>query len=113
MRPRTKETGILMLIDAIEAAARTVDEPTREKFEAVVQRVTNIKLRQGQLDVCGLTMEDIRVLQSTLTDTLCNAYHNRIKYPWQDKEGEDDVQLPVPGVATERDVARERSREST
>jgi putative nucleotidyltransferase with HDIG domain len=113
MRPRTKETAILMLIDAIEAAARTVDEPSREKFEAVVQRVTNIKLRQGQLDVCGLTMEDIRVLQSTLIDTLCNAYHNRIKYPWQDKEGEGETPLPVPGVATEKDVARERSREST
>jgi putative nucleotidyltransferase with HDIG domain len=113
MRPRTKETAILMLIDAIEATARTVDEPTREKFEAVVQRVTNVKLRQGQLDVCGLTMEDIRVLQSTLTDTLCNAYHNRIKYPWQDKEGQGEAPLPVPGVATGRDVARERSREST
>ncbi len=113
MRPRTKETAILMLIDAIEAAARTVDEPTREKFEAIVQRVMNVKLRQGQLDECGLTMEDLRVLQTTLTDTLCNAYHNRIKYPWQDKEQEGQAQLPVPGVATERDVARERSREST
>jgi membrane-associated HD superfamily phosphohydrolase len=113
MRPRTKETAILMLIDAIEAAARTVDEPSREKFETIVQRVTNVKLRQGQLDVCGLTMEDIRVLQSTLTDTLCNAYHNRIKYPWQDKDGEGEAQLPVPGVATEKDVARERSRDST
>jgi putative nucleotidyltransferase with HDIG domain len=113
MRPRTKETAILMLIDAIEAAARTVDEPTREKFEAIVQRVMNVKLRQAQLDVCGLTMEDLRVLQSTLTDTLCNAYHNRIKYPWQDKQDEGEAQLPVPGVATEQDVARERSREST
>jgi putative nucleotidyltransferase with HDIG domain len=112
MRPRTKETAILMLIDAIEAAARTVDEPSREKFEGVVQRVTNVKLRQGQLDECGLTMEDLRVLQSTLTDTLCNAYHNRIKYPWQDREDDGEAQLPVPGVATERDVARERSRES-
>ena len=113
MRPRTKETAILMLIDAIEAAARTVDEPTREKFEAIVLRVMNVKLRQGQLDECGLTMEDLRVLQNTLTDTLCNAYHNRIKYPWQDKEEEGEAPLPVPGVATERDVARERSREST
>ncbi len=111
MRPRTKETAILMLIDAIEAAARTVDDPTREKFEAIVQRVTNVKLRQGQLDVCGLNMEDLRVLQTTLTDTLCNAYHNRIKYPWQDKE-QGEEQLPVPGVATEQDVARERSRET-
>ncbi len=113
MRPRTKETAILMLVDAIEAAARTVDEPTREKFEGVVQRVMNVKLRQGQLDVCGLTMEDLRVIQSTLIDTLCNVYHNRIKYPWQDKEEEGEAQLPVPGVATERDVARERSRETT
>jgi len=113
MRPRTKETAILMLVDAIEAAARTVDEPSRDKFEAIVQRVTNVKLRQGQLDESGLTMEDLRVIQSTLIDTLCNAYHARIKYPWQDKEKEGEAQLPVPGVATERDVARERSREST
>ncbi|HSN82986.1 MAG TPA: HDIG domain-containing protein [Polyangiales bacterium] len=113
MRPRTKETAILMLIDAIEAAARTVDEPTREKFETIVQRVMNIKLRQGQLDESGLTVEDLRVIQSTLTDTLCNAYHNRIKYPWQDKANEGEAALPAPGVATERDVARERSREST
>ena len=113
MRPRTKETAILMLIDAIEAAARSVEEPTREKFEGVVQRVTNVKLRQGQLDESGLTLEDLRVLQSTLTDTLCNAYHNRIKYPWQDKKDEGEAQLPVPGLATERDVARERSRETT
>jgi len=113
MRPRTKETAILMLIDAIEAAARTVDEPTRDKFDAIVQRVIHVKLKQGQLDECGLTTEDLRVLHTTLTDTLCNAYHNRIKYPWQDKEDEGEEQLPVPGVATERDVARERSREST
>lgn len=113
MRPRSKETAILMLIDAIEAAARTVDEPTREKFEAIVLRVMNVKLRQAQLDECGLSMEDLRILQTSLTDTLCNAYHNRIKYPWQDKENEGDAPLPVPGVATERDVARERSREST
>ncbi len=112
MRPRTKETAILMLVDAIEAAARTVAEPSREKFEAIVQRVMNVKLRQGQLDECGLTMEDLRVIQSTLIDTLCNANHNRIKYPWQDKEDVGDAQLPVPGVATEQDVARERSRES-
>jgi putative nucleotidyltransferase with HDIG domain len=113
MRPRTKETAILMLIDAIEAAARTVDEPTREKFETIVQRVMNVKLRQGQLDESGLTVEDLRVLQTTLTDTLCNAYHNRIKYPWQDKSGNGQAALPVPGLATEQDVARERGRDST
>jgi len=47
-------------------------------------------------------------------DTLCNAYHNRIKYPWQSEKKEGETSLPIPGVATEKDVARERSsREST
>lgn len=114
MRPRSKETAILMLVDSIEAAARTVDEPNREKFEAIVQRVMHVKLRQGQLDESGLTMEDIRVLEASLVDTLCNAYHNRIKYPWQSQKKEGETSLPIPGVATEKDVARERSsREST
>jgi putative nucleotidyltransferase with HDIG domain len=113
MRPRTKETAILMLIDAIEAAARSVEEPSREAFEGVVQRVMNVKLRQGQLDESGLTVQDLHVLQTTLTDTLCNAYHNRIKYPWQDRQDQGEAPLPVPGVATERDMARERSRETT
>lgn len=114
MRPRTKETAILMLIDSIEAAARTVDEPSRNRFQAIVQRVMHVKLQQGQLDQCGLTMVDLRILGTSLTDTLVKAYHNRIKYPWQDREELVESKLPVPGVATERDVARERSsREST
>ncbi|HVZ36590.1 MAG TPA: HDIG domain-containing protein, partial [Polyangiaceae bacterium] len=57
MRPRTKETAILMLIDAIEAASRTIDPPEREKFEEMVNRILFVKLRQGQLDESGLTVE--------------------------------------------------------
>lgn len=111
MRPRTKETAILMLIDSIEAAARTVDEPSRDKFEALVQRIFFVKLRQGQLDECGLTMEDLQVLHANITDTLCNAYHSRIKYPWQDRKERGEEELPIPGVATEEDIARYRERQ--
>jgi membrane-associated HD superfamily phosphohydrolase len=111
MRPRTKETAILMVIDSIEAAARTVTEPTREKFEELVQRIFFIKTRQGQLDESGLTMEDIHVLANRITDTLCSVHHSRIKYPWQDKKEKGEAELPMPGVATEEDVAREREQE--
>ncbi|MCB9591704.1 MAG: HDIG domain-containing protein [Sandaracinaceae bacterium] len=103
MRPRTKETAIVMLIDAIEAASRTV-EPDRQEFEAVVQRIIFGKLRQGQLDECGLTLQELRTISSKVVDSLCSIYHSRIKYPWQEKKGD----LPQPGAATEDDVAKAR-----
>lgn len=103
MRPRTKETAIVMLIDAIEAASRTV-EPDRQAFEAVVQRIIFGKLRQGQLDECGLTLQELRTISSKVVDSLCSIYHSRIKYPWQERTGE----LPQPGAATEEDVAKAR-----
>lgn len=92
IRPRTKETAILMLVDAIEAAARTIDPPNRERFAELVQRVIFVKLNQEQLDRSGLNIEDIKTLSLQITDTLCRVYHSRIRYPWQkdkQKEGEE------------------------
>ncbi len=97
MRPRTRETAILMLVDSVEAGARTVDPPTREKFQEMVQRVLFVKLQQGQLDESGLTVADVRELTAQLTDTLCSSYHKRIRYPWQDAHDRGEVPLPIPG----------------
>lgn len=105
MRPRTKETGILMLVDAIEAASRTIDPPERGKFEEMVQRIVFNKLRQGQLDESGLTMTDLRVITSQLVETLCNVHHSRIRYPWQDKKSSAG-ELPAPAMATEEDMEK-------
>jgi putative nucleotidyltransferase with HDIG domain len=108
MRPRTKETAILMLVDSIEAASRTIDPPERDKFEEMVQRIVFVKLRQGQLDESGLTMGDLRTMSSQLVDTLCNVHHSRIRYPWQDRQDRGEAQLPIPGAATEEEVVRAR-----
>lgn len=110
MRPRTKETAVLMLVDAIEAASRTIDPPDREKFEEMVQRIVFSKLRQGQLDESGLTTQDLRVVTSQLVETLTNLHHSRIRYPWQDKKNGSAESSPAPGVATEADVAEEVER---
>ena len=107
MRPRTKETAILMLVDSIEAASRTIDPPERDKFEEMVQRIIFVKLRQGQLDESGLTMLELRTISSRIVDSLCSIYHSRIKYPWQEKK-EGQSALPMPGAATEEDVAKAR-----
>lgn len=82
-KPVTKETGILMVVDAIEAAARTVDQPDKSHFEQLVQRIIFTKLSQGQLDETGLMVVDVRVIANTIVDTLVSMYHARIKYPWQ------------------------------
>ncbi len=109
MRPRTKETAILMLVDSIEAASRTIDPPEREKFEEMVQRIIFVKLRQGQLDESGLTLQELRTISNKIVESLCSIYHSRIKYPWQEKKDESLPALPLPGAATEEDVARARA----
>jgi cyclic-di-AMP phosphodiesterase PgpH len=98
MRPRTRETAILMLVDSIEAGARTVEPPTREKFLEMVQRVIFVKMQQGQLDESGLTLTDIRTLASQITEALVNAYHKRVRYPWQDAVDRGEAPLPVTKV---------------
>jgi len=85
MKPQTKETAILMLVDSIEAASRTIDPPERDKFEEMIQRIIFTKLRNGQLDESGLTVADLRTLVTRMSDTLVNMFHHRIRYPWQDQ----------------------------
>lgn len=86
MKPQTKETAILMLVDSIEAASRTIQPPDRAKFEEMIQRVVFTKIKAGQLDDSGLTTEDLKTLIVRMSDTLVNMFHGRVKYPWQEKD---------------------------
>ena len=89
MKPQTKETAILMLVDSIEAASRTIDPPEREAFEAMVQRVVFTKLKQGQLDESGLSLNELKIIVNRMAETLTNMHHHRIKYQWQIKRAEE------------------------
>jgi len=86
MKPQTKETAILMLVDSIEAASRTIQPPERAKLEEMIQRIVFTKLKSGQLDDSGLALEDMKILVVRMADTLVNMYHGRIKYPWQEQQ---------------------------
>ncbi|MEO5725927.1 MAG: HDIG domain-containing metalloprotein, partial [Byssovorax sp.] len=97
MKPQTKETAILMLVDSIEAASRTIWPPEQKKFEEMVQRVMFTKLQSGQLDESGLTIEDLRTMTGRMASTLVNMYHGRIKYPWQ-REAEQRAAAAAPPV---------------
>jgi hypothetical protein len=95
MKPQTKETAILMLVDSIEAASRTVSPPELEKFEEMIRRIVFAKLASGQLDESGLSLEDLRVLTSRVASTLVNMAHGRVRYPWQ-READEKAATTTP-----------------
>ncbi len=80
-RPRSRETAILMLADGCESAARAARPTTSEQIEAIVNRIFQQRMDFGQLDESGLTLDDIRVIQGSITRTLKGMYHPRIQYP--------------------------------
>jgi hypothetical protein len=82
-KPETKETAIVLLADSVEAACRTLDEPTAERIADMVHRVINNKFIDGQLDACDLTLRDLEKIATIFIHILGAFYHSRIDYPDQ------------------------------
>ncbi len=80
-KPQTKETGILMLADAIEAASRTLPDPTPAKIQGMTQKLVNRIFADGQLDECELTLKDLHAITSSFNRVLSGIFHQRINYP--------------------------------
>jgi cyclic-di-AMP phosphodiesterase PgpH len=80
-RPRSKETAILMVADSVESAAKAMQDPTPERIRALVDRIMDGKIREGQLDEAPLTMADIARIKEQFTSVLTGMYHHRIDYP--------------------------------
>jgi len=81
--PQSRETAILSICDAVEAASRTLKKPQLSQIDNLVQRIVYGKLHLGQLDDSGLSMGDLRRLAESLRETIRHANHDRIEYPWQ------------------------------
>lgn len=79
-RPQTKEAGLLMLADGIEAAARTLSEPTVDRIQGLVQKMINKVFASGELNECELTLNDLHKIAKCFTRVLCGIYHQRIAY---------------------------------
>jgi putative nucleotidyltransferase with HDIG domain len=80
-KPQTKEAAIMLLCDGIEAAARSMDEPTSVRLEQLVHGIASKRLMDGQFDECNLTLGELAKVEAAVTKTLCAVYHSRIKYP--------------------------------
>jgi putative nucleotidyltransferase with HDIG domain len=82
-KPQTKESGVLMLADAVEGASRTLVDPTPARIESLVRQLAERRLEDGQFDESGLTLRELRTIQNSLVKSLIAIYHGRVKYPDQ------------------------------
>ena len=90
--PCTKEAGIIMLADSVEASVRSIGEPTKGKIEEMVNNIIKNRLNEGQLDNCDLTLKDLDTIRKSFLKSLSGIYHQRIEYPtdkWANKANEE------------------------
>lgn len=94
--PISKEVGIVMLADSIEAASRSLDKPTPAKLDALVRSIINQKILDGQLDNCELTNRDIAIIKTVFSTSLTNSLHARIPYPSAEDAEKAGIETPAP-----------------
>jgi len=80
-KPQTKEAGIILLADSLEAEARTLNNPTSSRIKNLTQNVVNRNLENGQLDECNLTLKDLNSIKDVFSRILTGMFHNRVEYP--------------------------------
>lgn len=80
-RPQTRESAIISLADAVESASRTLQKPTPQKIEQLIDEIARNRLREGQFDECPLTLKDLARIKASFAATLRSMLHNRISYP--------------------------------
>lgn len=105
--PYTKEQGILMLADSVEAACRSMKEPNYNKLENRIHQVVDNHIHDGQLSNCPLTFRQIQIIKDSFLSILKGVYHSRIEYPEDEKQKKGKVpsnepkQQPEPSNTSE------------
>ena len=82
-KPSSRESAVLMLSDAVESASRALTEPTPARIASLVHDLAMKRLLDGQFDECGLTLEELELIERSLVKSLTAVYHGRVKYPDQ------------------------------
>jgi hypothetical protein len=96
-KPQTKEAGIIMLADSVEAASRILDDPTPKRIETHVQEIVEKIFLDGQLDECELTLKDLHAIQKSFVAILIGIFHHRIEYP--ERTFHDDTDKGLTKIA--------------
>lgn len=103
-KPQTKEAGLLLLADAVEASARTLVDPTPARIKGHIQKIFKQKFADGQLDESDLTFKDLHKLSVVFNRILNGIFHTRIEYPDAAKNQKESAEKKEPGKKEARDV---------
>jgi membrane-associated HD superfamily phosphohydrolase len=98
------------MADAVEAASRTLTDPSPPRISALIDRIINNRLIDGQLDECELTLKDIREIKTHFVFILSSMYHKRINYPGFEIEDEDTDKKPAEISKAGQEEDRDNSK---
>ncbi len=88
-KPQTKEAGIVMIADEVEAASKTLSNPTVSHLRDFVREITNKIFLDGQLDECELTLKDLNKIVDSFVKVLVGIFHHRIEYPEENQKNNE------------------------
>jgi cyclic-di-AMP phosphodiesterase PgpH len=80
-KPQSKETALVMLADTTEAISKSKRPSSVEELKELVDYAIKLRMEQGQLDQCDLTLRDLEIVRQSFVDTLKGLYHTRVEYP--------------------------------
>ena len=113
-KPQTREAALIMLADAVEAASRTLTDPTPARIRGMVQKIINNIFIDGQLDECELTLKDLNNIAKSFNRILSGIFHHRVDYPEPAyKEREKDPSKRKNGEDSNREPATEAKDKET
>ncbi len=97
-KPQSREAGIIMLADAIEASSRTLPDPTPNRIRGHIHSMTKRIFIDGELDESDLTLKDLNLLNEAFHKILTGIFHQRIEYPSAPKEAARPAQKAEPAA---------------
>ena len=103
-KPQSREAALIMLADAVEAASRTLTDPTSARIKGMVQKIINNIFIDGQLDNCELTLKDFHLIAKSFNLILTGMFHQRIDYP-EPAFKEKDLGKTKNGDSSDREQA--------
>jgi len=106
-KPQTREAGIVMLADVVEAAVRALERPTPARIQGRVKELINDIFADGQLEECELTLKDLHQIAKSFNNILTSIYHSRIEYP--DKIQEKKKEKNGSSKSTDRQSANKEN----
>ncbi len=91
-RPQSKEAAIVMLSDAVEAASRTLKDPTPSRIKGLVEQIIDERFESGELDDSPLTLRDLSKISAAFQKVLNGRFHGRVEYPGSETRKQHDEQ---------------------